>query len=34
MSVEIERLRGEADSWKFRYTDLDRRINDRTGLEI
>ena len=33
MSVEIERLNGEVDAWKLRYTDLDRRISDRGSVE-
>lgn len=33
MSVEIERLNGEVDAWKLRYTDLDRRISDRASVE-
>ena len=33
LSVEIERLNGEVDSWKLRYSDLDRRISDRASIE-
>lgn len=33
MAVEIERLNGEVDAWKLRYTDLDRRISDRASVE-
>ena len=33
LSVEVERLNGECESWKFRYTDLDRRISDRQAVE-
>ena len=33
MAIEIERLNGEVDAWKLRYTDLDRRISDRASVE-
>lgn len=31
-SIEIERLLGEVESWKFKYLDLDRRISFRIGI--
>ena len=34
MSVEIERLRGENDQWRNRYSELERRSTDRSSLDI